>query len=191
MLIQPQVLPLCCLFYNHGQSNWEAASEFHCSNAKKKPKFLTQISPVPADGKQKRAWFITCVPSFSYLEQGLSLSAFGNASEYHELEISLLFHLTKIRSSGCALWLFLQFLFIFDPTIFVWLKLNVVKKITAACFTLGLAPDSHWLFNIRVADSWTEGELFRFTPLQCNKEEEQLSVFVQTILFLKLQLSQK
>lgn len=58
---------------------------------------------MPADCKQKSAWFITFLPSFSYLEQDLFLSVFGNAIGYHELEISLLFHLIKIRSSGFAL----------------------------------------------------------------------------------------
>jgi len=73
---------MCCPFYNHGKSNREAASEFSCSNAQKKLKFLTQISPGPADGKQKSAWFTTFLPSSSYLEQDPSLSAFRNATEY-------------------------------------------------------------------------------------------------------------
>lgn len=52
------------------------------------------------------------------------MAVFRNVTEYHELEVSLHFHLTKIRSSEFALWLILQFLLIFDPTIFVWLKLR-------------------------------------------------------------------
>lgn len=70
------------------KSNTKVTPEFSCSNAKKKPKFSTQIRPILADGKQKSAWFITFLLSFSYLEQGLSLSAFGTATEYCELEIS-------------------------------------------------------------------------------------------------------
>lgn len=83
--------------------------------------------------------FITFLaPHVAAESEGLSSAAFENATKQHKLDMPLFFLLRKI-SSGFAFWVYLHFLFIFDPAVFMWLKLKAVKKTPAVCFTEELA----------------------------------------------------